>query len=42
MQGAQARILWSVFAGDAPYREIAREAFAPREMLDLLKSLRAR
>jgi len=42
MQGAQARILWSVFAGDAPYREIAREAFAPRAMLDLLKSLRAR
>lgn len=37
--GTQARILWAVFAGDAPYREIAREAFAPRAVRDLLKNL---
>jgi len=42
MRGTQARVLWSVFAGDAPYREIAREAFTPRAVLDLLRSLRSR
>lgn len=42
MRGTQARILWSVFAGDAPYREIAREAFTPRAVWDLLKNLLAR
>lgn len=36
---AQERILWSVFAGDAPYREIAREAFHPRAVWKLLRSL---
>ncbi len=35
----QARILWSVFAGDAPYREIAREVFAPRSIVGLWKNL---
>lgn len=35
----QARILWSVFAGDAPYREIAREVFAPRSVVALWKNL---
>lgn len=35
----QARILWAVFAGDAPYREIAREAFAPRSMWKLARNL---
>ncbi len=35
----QARILWSVFAGDAPYREIAREAFAPRSIVDFWRYL---
>lgn len=39
MGGTQARILWSVFAGDAPYREIAREAFTPRAVWDLMKNL---
>lgn len=34
----QARILWAVFAGDAPYREIAREAFAPRAVLAFWKN----
>lgn len=38
-KGSQAHILWSVFAGDAPYREIAREAFAPRSVYDLAKSI---
>ncbi|GAB4367163.1 MAG: hypothetical protein Kow00128_11370 [Deltaproteobacteria bacterium] len=42
VRGTQARILWSVFAGDAPYREIAREAFTPRAIMDLWRSLRAR
>ncbi len=35
----QARILWSVFAGDAPYREIAREVFAPRSIVRLWRNL---
>ncbi len=35
----QERILWSVFAGDAPYREIAREAFHPRAIWELARSL---
>ncbi len=35
----QSRILWSVFAGDAPYRGIAREAFAPRSVLTLWRHL---
>ena len=35
----QARILWSVFAGDAPYREIAREVFAPGSIVALWKRL---
>lgn len=39
IRGTQARILWSVFAGDAPYREIASEAFTPRAVWDLLKNL---
>jgi flavin-dependent dehydrogenase len=38
----QERILWSVFAGDAPYREIAREAFTPRTLWELSRSLSAR
>lgn len=38
-KGSQAHILWSVFAGDAPYREIAREAFAPRSVYQLSKSV---
>jgi len=42
MRGTQARILWSVFAGDAPYREIAREAFTPRAVWELLKNLMIR
>ncbi|HEY5765498.1 MAG TPA: hypothetical protein VIS30_05665 [Candidatus Deferrimicrobiaceae bacterium] len=41
-RGTQARILWSVFAGDTPYREIAREAFTPRAVWDLLKNLLVR
>lgn len=40
-RGFQARILWSVFAGDAPYREIAFDALSPAAVLGLLKSLRA-
>ncbi len=35
----QSRILWSVFAGDAPYRQIAREAFAPRAIAGLWRYL---
>ena len=35
----QERILWSVFTGDMPYREIAGEAFTPKTLLDLLRSL---
>ncbi len=35
----QSRILWSVFAGDAPYREIAREAFAPWSIYEFWKYL---
>lgn len=35
----QARILWSVFAGDAPYRDIARDVFAPRSIAELWKNL---
>ncbi len=38
-KGSQAHILWSVFAGDAPYREIAREAFTPRSFYELSKSI---
>ncbi len=38
-QGTQAHILWSVFAGDAPYREIAREAFSPRAVYELSKNI---
>ncbi len=37
--GTQAHILWSVFAGDAPYREIAREAFAPRSVYELSRNI---
>jgi len=37
-KGSQAHILWSVFAGDAPYREIAREAFTPRSLYELSRS----
>ncbi len=35
----QSRILWSVFAGDAPYRQIAREAFAPRSIMGVWRYL---
>lgn len=35
----QERILWSVFTGDSPYREIAREAFTPRALWNLSRSL---
>ncbi|MBI5575641.1 MAG: hypothetical protein HY896_04685 [Deltaproteobacteria bacterium] len=35
----QARILWSVFAGDTPYREIAGEAFAVSTLVDLVRFL---
>lgn len=35
----QARILWAVFAGDSPYREIAREAFSPRSLWRLARNL---
>lgn len=35
----QEGILWSVFAGDAPYREIAREAFHPGTLGELAKSM---
>ena len=38
-QGTQAHILWSVFAGDAPYREIAREALTPRSVYGLFKNI---
>jgi len=38
-KGSQAHILWSVFAGDAPYREIAREAFTPRSLYELSRSV---
>jgi flavin-dependent dehydrogenase len=38
-KGSQAHILWSVFAGDAPYREIAREAFAPRSVYELSRTI---
>lgn len=37
--GTQARILWAVFAGDSPYREIAREAFVPHSLWRLLRNL---
>lgn len=40
-RGLQARILWSVFAGDIPYREIAFEALSPFAAAGLLKNLRA-
>lgn len=36
---AQAHILWSVFAGDSPYREIARDALAFRTLLKLAGTL---
>ncbi len=35
----QERILWSVFAGDAPYREIAKEAFTPRTIWKLTRTM---
>jgi flavin-dependent dehydrogenase len=38
-KGSQAHILWSVFAGDAPYRTIAREAFAPRSVYELSRTI---
>ncbi len=38
-KGSQAHILWSVFAGDAPYRVIAREAFTPRSVFELSKGI---
>lgn len=38
-RGTQARILWSVFAGDAPYRDIARVAFGPRALWGLSRDL---
>ncbi|HSL91956.1 MAG TPA: hypothetical protein VK863_04840 [Candidatus Limnocylindrales bacterium] len=38
-KATQARILWAVFAGDSPYREIAREAFAPRSLWRLARNL---
>jgi len=38
-KGSQAHILWSVFAGDAPYRAIAREAFTPRSVFELSKGI---
>src|SRR3990172_2156707 len=38
-KGSQAHILWSVFAGDAPYRAIAREAFTPRSIYELSKGI---
>ncbi|MGE5663144.1 MAG: NAD(P)/FAD-dependent oxidoreductase [Deltaproteobacteria bacterium] len=34
----QARILWAIFAGDAPYREIARVAFAPGSIVAFWKN----
>jgi hypothetical protein len=36
---AQAHILWSVVAGDTPYREIARDALALRTLWNLLRAL---
>jgi len=36
---AQAHILWSVFAGDSPYREIARDALGFRTLLKLAGTL---
>lgn len=38
-RSTQARILWAVFAGDAPYREIAREAFDLRSLWKLARNL---
>jgi flavin-dependent dehydrogenase len=38
-RSTQARILWAVFAGDAPYREIARDAFAARSLWTLARNL---
>jgi flavin-dependent dehydrogenase len=35
---AQARILWSIFAGDSPYRDIAFEAFSPGTIVKLLRA----
>jgi len=35
----QARILWAVFAGDAPYREIAKEALDLRSLWKLARNL---
>lgn len=40
-RGHQARILWSVFAGDSPYREIAVQALSPGAALGLAKSILA-
>lgn len=37
--GYQGKILWSVFAGDAPYREIARDAVGFRSIAEILRSL---
>lgn len=36
---AQAHILWSIFAGDSAYRDIAREAFSPRALMELTRNL---
>lgn len=38
-KATQSRILWSVFAGDAPYREIAREVFAPSSVVEFWRYL---
>jgi flavin-dependent dehydrogenase len=38
-RSAQSRVLWAVFAGDAPYRDIAREAFDLRSLLKLARNL---
>jgi flavin-dependent dehydrogenase len=38
-RATQAGILWAVFAGDAPYREIAGEAFAPGSLWKLARNL---
>jgi flavin-dependent dehydrogenase len=37
--GRQSRILWAVFAGDAPYRDIARDALALRSVAELVRNL---
>ena len=35
----QERILWSVFAGDLPYRDIAREALTPRSIWQMSRNI---